>query len=458
MASSWTLPPSLRRRELWPTRDRVEWYERQRARDEEGGRYDWRSQARAKQWPPDGSWHVWLVLAGRGFGKTRTGAEWVRMMVEQGQARRVALVGPTAADVRDVMVEGESGLLAVCPPWDRPVYEPSKRRLTWGNGAVATTFSADEPDRLRGPQHDLAWCDELASWRHPEAWDMLLFGLRLGRDPRVVVTTTPRPTKLIKQLVDDKGVVVVRGSTFENEANMAPTFFEQIRRRYEGTRLGLQELEAQILDDVPGALWTRTVLEETRVTTTPDLVRIVVGVDPAASDGEGAAETGIIVVGLGRDGHGYVLDDLSIRASPAGWAAQVIAGYHKFQADRIVAEVNQGGDMVEHTIRMVDAGAAVRQVRASRGKAVRAEPIAALYEQGRMHHLGVFADLEEQLCGWTPGEKSPDRCDALVWAATELMLGERAGMTVDPYLAGAGEALSMRERMLQRRKGYGDRD
>ena len=245
---------------------------------------------------------MWLLLAGRGFGKTRTGAELVRARVAARSARRIALVAPTAADARDVMVEGESGILAISPPWDRPRYEPSKRRLTWPNGAVATLYSADEPERLRGPQHDAAWCDELASWRYPEAWDMLMFGLRLGTDPRVVVTTTPRPTKLIRELLADPTVVVTRGTTYENRANLAPDFLEQIVRKYEGTRLGRQELEAEILDDVPGALWSRGVIEAARADSAPHFVRVVVAIDPAATSGEGADETGIIVAGKDEAG------------------------------------------------------------------------------------------------------------------------------------------------------------
>lgn len=390
---------------------------------EERAAYDWRRLARPNQLAPNGDWRVWLLLAGRGFGKTRTGAEYTRGEVEAGRVRRIALVGPTAADVRDVMVEGPAGMLAISPPWNRPKYEPSKRRLTWANGAQASLFSADEPDRLRGPQHDMAWCDELAAWRRPDAWDMLMLGLRLGKDPRCVVTTTPRPVAHVKALLAAKTTAITRGSTYENLDNLAPAFRDQIITQYEGTRLGRQELHAEILDDVPGALWQRGLLDDGRVTSFPDLVRIVVGVDPAASDNEGAAETGIIVAGVGKDGHGYVLDDMSLRASPAGWASQVVAAYHKYKADRIVAEKNNGGDMVSHTILTADHMAAVKQVWASRGKLTRAEPIAALYEQAKVHHVGLLAHLEDQLCGWVPGETSPDRLDALVWALTDLMLG-----------------------------------
>jgi len=287
--------------------------------------YDWPFWARHSQLPPPGDWRVWLLLAGRGFGKTRTGAELMRARVTARTARRVALVAPTAADARSIMVEGESGILAISPSWDRPRYEPSKRRLTWPNGAVATLYSADEPERLRGPQHDTAWCDELASWRHPEAWDMLMFGLRSGSDPRVVVTTTPRPTKLLRELAADRTVALTQGTTHENRANLAVHFLAQIVRKYEGTRLGRQEIEAEILDDVPGGLWSRGVVEAARVRSAPVLVRIVVSIDPAATSGEGADETGIIVAGKDGQGHGWVLADLSGRYPPIEWAKAAVA-------------------------------------------------------------------------------------------------------------------------------------
>lgn len=388
--------------------------------------YDWKFWARPKQLAPEGNWRTWLILAGRGWGKTRTGAEWVRGLVESGKAKRIALVAPTAADARDVMVEGESGILAIAPPWNRPVYEPSKRRLTWPNGAIATTYSADEPDRLRGPQHDAAWADELAAWRYPDAWDMLMFGLRLGKDPRVIVTTTPKPVKVIRDLVEDPTTVVTRGSTYENIANLAPAFVEQIIAKYEGTRLGRQELYAEILDDVPGALWSRAVIDGLRVKEALELRRIVVAIDPAVTSEEGSDETGIIVAGVGYDGHGYVLKDLACRASPNDWARRAVEAYYRYEADAIIGEVNNGGDLVETVIRTVDRNVPFKAVRASRGKAVRAEPVAALYEQGRVHHVGTFDVLEDQLCAITPdgyqGAGSPDRADALVWALTELML------------------------------------
>jgi phage terminase large subunit-like protein len=394
--------------------------------------YDWTFWARPTQVPPQGNWRVWLLLAGRGFGKTRTGAELVRARVAAYTARRLALVAPTAADARNVMVEGESGILAISPPWDRPRYEPSKRRLTWPNGAIATLYSADEPERLRGPQHDATWCDELGSWRYPEAWDMLMLGLRLGGDPRVVVTTTPRPTKLIRALIADPTAIVTRGTTYENRTNLAPGFLEQIIRKYEGTRLGRQELEAELLDDVPGALWSRGVIKAGRARAAPTLVRVVVAIDPAATSSEDADETGIIVAGKDGQGRGWVLADGSGRYRRAEWAKTAIAAYRAHRADRVVAEINNGGEMVEATLRVIDPNVPFRAVRASRGKLTRAEPVAALYEQGRVHHLGAFPQLEDQMCGFVPADpddsgprptgSSPDRVDALVWALTDLLI------------------------------------
>jgi phage terminase large subunit-like protein len=288
--------------------------------------YHWRYRARPEQLPPEGSWRVWLLMAGRGFGKTRCGAEWVRAEVKAGR-RRIALVGATAADARDVMVEGESGILAISPDPERPIYEPSKRRLTWPNGAVATTYSADEPERLRGPQHDAAWCDELGAWRYPQAWDMLMFGMRLGADPRTVVTTTPRPTKLIRDLVRDPTCVVTRGSSYENRGNLAPAFFDQIIRKYEGTRLGRQELEAELLEDTPGALWSHGLIEASRLRSAPEMTRVVVAIDPAVTSGEEADETGIVIAGKDNNGHAYVLADISGRYPPTEWARLAINAY-----------------------------------------------------------------------------------------------------------------------------------
>jgi predicted phage terminase large subunit-like protein len=387
---------------------------------------DWRIWARPSQLPPQGAWRVWLLLAGRGFGKTRSGAEWVRAQAESGAAERIALVAPTARDARLVMVEGESGLLAIAPGKRRPVFEPSKRQLTWPNGAVATLFSADEPDRLRGPQFDAAWCDELAAWRYPAAWDMLMMGLRLGTNPRVVVTTTPKPVKLIRALLASPDCAVTRGGTRENAKNLAPGFLAAILKQYDGTRLGRQELDAELLEDMPGALWSRDQIERARIDEAPVLRRVVVAIDPAASTGEEADETGIVVAALGQDSQGYVLDDLSGRFSPHDWASRALEAYRVHRADRIVAEVNNGGAMVEATSRVLDAGVSYKPVHASRGKLARAEPVAALYEQGRIHHVGAFPALEDQMCAFTGGPlahlASPDRVDALVWALSELML------------------------------------
>lgn len=382
--------------------------------------HDWKFWARPSQLPPDGTWRVWLLLAGRGFGKTRTGAEWVRAEAQSGRRGRLALVAPTAADARDVMVEGESGLLAIAPRGNRPEYEPSKRRLTWHNGAMATLYSADEPDRLRGPQHDGAWLDELAAWRFPETFDQLQFGLRLGSDPRIVVTTTPRPTQLIKQLVERPTTFTTTGTTYENVANLAPAFVDSIISRYQGTRLGLQEIEARILGDPEGALWKRDWIQ---TAVAPDLIRVVIGIDPAGSSSEQADETGIIIAGKGVDGNGYVLADRSCRLSPEGWASRAVAGFDQFSADRVVAEANFGGEMVQSVLRTVRSTLPFTAVHASRGKGIRAEPISSLYEQKRIFHCDAFPELEDQLCSWTPDSgKSPDRLDALVWALTWLML------------------------------------
>lgn len=370
---------------------------------------------------------MWLIMAGRGFGKTRCGAEWVHEQIRQGR-ERIALVGETKADVRDVMVEGESGILATAGR-NRPLYEPSKRRLTWPNGAIGVCYSGDEPDQLRGPQHDAAWLDELAKYRYAEeTWSNLDLGLRLGESPQAVITTTPRPVQIMRELVADELVTVTRGSTYDNLQNLAESFAKRIVERYEGTRLGRQELHAEILDDVVGALWSREMIDAHRLRETPPhFERIVVGVDPAVTSGEDADETGILVAGM-IGNRGYIVEDLSGQYTPQEWAIQAIKAYYKYNADRIVAEVNQGGDMVEHTIRTVDRNVSYKAVRAARGKILRAEPIAALYEQGRIHHCGTFAALEDQLCMYTHESRdSPDRLDALVWALTDLMIGKNDG-------------------------------
>jgi phage terminase large subunit-like protein len=389
----------------------------------------WRLTARPSQLPPSGD-ENWLILAGRGWGKTRTGAAYTNELAERRAARRIALIGPTAADCRDVMIEGPSGVLATAPAWCRPEYEPSKRKLTWPSGAIAHAFSSEEADRLRGPNFDFIWADELAAWNDAQqVWDMAMFCLRLGRRPRWLVTTTPKPLKLLKALVAREGrdLVVTRGSTYENEANLAPAFLEEIKARYEGTRLGRQELNAEILEDVQGALWTREMLDKARYRgTVPDLKRVVVAIDPSGTRGNDSGDSvGIVVAGVGVDGLGYVLSDETVKASPAIWGARAVAAYRKFKADRIIAERNFGGAMVEHVIRTVDSAIPYRDVTASRGKIARAEPIAALYEQGKVRHAGTFNELEDQLAAMTgdgfAGDGSPDRADALVWALTELM-------------------------------------
>jgi len=339
--------------------------------------------------------------------------------------------------------------MEICPPWNRPVYEPSKRRLTWPNGATATTYSADEPERLRGPQHDDAWADELASWRYPESWDMLMFGLRLGDNPQCVVTTTPKPVALVRDLVKREGidVAITRGSTYENRCNLAPAFFTQIVSRYEGTRLGRQEIHADVLDQAEGALWKREWFDAHRVTVAPPLRRITVNIDPAASNTTASDETGITATGVGEDGRGYLLADRSGRYSPDGWARAAISLWGELRANVIIAEKNNGGDMVTNTITMTarelaregvisTAFVPVETVWASQGKFARAEPVSALYEQGRISHVGTFAQLEDQCCTWEPngGERSPDRLDSLVWGFTELMV-ESIGPTVSPDIS-----------------------
>jgi predicted phage terminase large subunit-like protein len=390
----------------------------------------WLARARPNQLPPPGAWSIWMILSGRGWGKTRVLSEMANKWASSGQYRRMAIVAATAADARDVLVEGESGIMATAPDFCRPYYESSKRRLTWPNGAIATTYSAEEPERLRGPQADAAICDELGSWSHGTAtWDMLQFGLRLGKAPRTIIATTPRPTRLLRSLLarEGKGLVVTRGTSYENAANLAPGFFAEIVHKYEGTRLGRQELNAELLSDTPGALWSLETLDRTRRTAAPELARIVIAIDPAVSSHEGSDETGIIVAGKDGNGHGYVLEDLSGRYQPAEWARIAVEAYKQHSADRICAEVNQGGDLVETTIRTVDPNVPFTAVHATRGKYVRAEPVAALFEQGRVHLVGAFPRLEDQLTSFVPDldrgrAGSPDRCDSMVWALTELMV------------------------------------
>ncbi len=400
--------------------------------------FDWQIWARDDQLPPlhaapDQPWRTWLLLGGRGSGKTRAGAEWVRAVAlglwpGEPAAARIALVGPTQQHVRAVMVEGVSGLLAVHPPGQRPVLEISKGQLVWPNGSIAQFFSAEDPEGLRGPQFDAAWCDELGRWkRGHRAWDMLQFGLRLGALPRQAVTTTPRAGVLLKRIMADPATAVTRARTVDNAANLAPRFIQEVTRMYAGTALGRQELDGEVITERPDSLWQRKWVAEARIQIAPELRRIVVAVDPPVTATENADTCGIVVAGLGPDGRAYVLADRSLQGrDPATWARAVIAAYRDFAADRIVAEANQGGDLVVNVIRQVDANAPVKKVHASRGKFARAEPISALYAENRVVHVGEFPALENQMCDFGPEGlsegRSPDRVDALVWALTELML------------------------------------
>ena len=379
------------------------------------------------------AWTTWLMLGGRGAGKTRLGAEWVRALVQghppyvPPSARHIALVGETEHDVREVMIEGPAGLMRSTPRSERPQYTSSRKRLRWSNGAIAYVFSAEDPDQLRGPQFDAAWCDELAKWRNPDAvFDMLQFGLRLGERPRQLVTTTPRPIALIKRLVDDPRTAVTHASTHANRTYLAPAFFDAVIGRYEGTQLGRQEIDGEVIEERLGTLWKREVIERARVGEAPPLRRVVVGVDPPASAQEGADICGIVAAGIAEDGIVYVLADESQgRLSPAAWATKAIALYRRLEADAIIAEVNMGGDMVAQVFRQIDRTVPVRQVRATRAKFTRAEPVATLYSQGKVRHVGApMRALEDQMCDFgldgLSGGASPDRLDALVWAITAL--------------------------------------
>ncbi len=404
----------------------------------------WQSRARFDQLPPFrannlDAWSQWLVMGGRGAGKTRAGAEWVRAcaLAHEGFAKtpmsRIAIVGETMADVRDVMIEGVSGLLTIHSKWDRPTWEPSRRRLEWRNGVIAQCFSAEDPESLRGPQFEGAWLDEFGKWRHgQECFDMLQFGLRLGFHPRQIITTTPRPVALLKRLLDEGRSAVTRSPTRANAAHLSADFLETIRQRFEGTRLGRQELDGEIVEERADALWTRSMLECARVEAPPPLRRIVVAVDPPAASHKRADACGIVAVGLDAEGILYVLaDDTLGAARPHAWAQKAVALYHRLEADALVAEVNQGGDMVAAVIAEADASVPVRRVRATRGKFLRAAPVAQLYEQGRVRHAGAFAKLEDEMCDFAAGGlsngRSPDRLDALVWAVTELALTKQAG-------------------------------
>ncbi|MDE2412434.1 MAG: DNA-packaging protein [Sphingomonadales bacterium] len=406
-------------------------------------RHHWELWARREQLPPPGDWRTWLVMAGRGFGKTRAGAEWVRALVQRHADARIALVGASLGEVRAVMVEGESGLLAVCPPDRAPQFEPSLRRLTWANGAQATLYSALEPESLRGPQHSHAWCDELAKWdnasgRAARTWDNLQMGLRLGERPRALVTTTPRAVPLLRRLHDAAGedLIVTHGATEANADNLPARFIRDVRREYGDTLLGRQELDGKLIAEIDGALWTRALLEACREpAASSPAARTVIGVDPPASSGGDAC--GIVVCAAGEDGVARVLADCSVeKASPEKWARAVARAAEARQADRVVAEANQGGAMVASVLRAADLSLPLKLVHAAQGKVARAEPVAALYEAGRARHCGQFPALEDELCGLIAGGRyegpgrSPDRADALVWALTELVIKRPASLRV----------------------------
>lgn len=428
-----------------------EWFASLSEKDLEFLEYDWRFWARPEQVAPEGDWQTWVYLAGRGAGKTRSAAEWVRENVcgdtplAAGKYSRVALVAETAADARDVMIEGPSGLLKIHEASFRPVYEPTKRRVTWPNGATAITYSAEDPDQLRGANNDAAWCDELAKWRTSrdegrsketgksrgeEAFDMLQMTLRLGPHPRQVITTTPRPIPLLRQILRDPATVVTKGSTYDNAANLAPGFIDSVKARYEGTRLGRQELNAEILEDIPGAMWSIEMIEGAlKKVPIPDLARVVVAVDPSGTRGmeDSGDWIGIMAAGRGVDGRYYVLGDWSCKLSPSGWGRRAVDCYQHFGADAIIGEKNFGGAMVEAVIRTADPNVPYKDVSASRGKILRAEPIASLYEQQRVTHCEPFLELEAQMMAMTHtgfmGDGSPDRLDACVHAITELAFG-----------------------------------
>jgi phage terminase large subunit-like protein len=411
-------------------------------------RYNWRFWARPEQLAPqsttDGKpWNNWLINAGRGFGKTRAGVEWCREQVMLGK-RRIIAVAATNSDIERVMVKGESGFLAVCWSGDKtakgvpmgyPEWSPTKRTLTWANGAQVTFFSAEEPERLRGPQGDAAWCDELCAWNKDRGtWDMLQFCLRLGKHPQTCITTTPKPTKLLREILKNPKTVVTTGGTYDNAANLASTYLEAVKAQYEGTRLGRQELFAEILDEATGALWNRELLSQCEFETddpvafSERLARVIVSVDPAITANAESDLTGIIVAGVDINGICYVLEDATDRFTPEGWATKAYELYTKYSADRVVAERNQGGDMVRHTLHTVDPSLPVRLVHASRGKYARAEPVSALYERARVKHIRGLDELEDQMVQWEPlgSIGSPDRLDALVWAITDLALGGMA--------------------------------
>lgn len=392
-------------------------------------KYNWLSNARQSQCLPKGNdWQTWLILAGRGFGKTRTGAESVRHLIETNQARHIGLIGQSLVEAASVMVLGESGLMNVFPPHERPIFKSGQQKIFFKNGAVATLFGGNSPERLRGPQFDLVWIDEFAKFKNPEElFDQMMMGLRLGTSPKCLITTTPRPSSLLEKIMKDPKTVITRGSTFDNADNLAASYIAQMKSTYAATRLGAQELYAEILTEREGALWNRSLIRY-QTPIDENWRRIVIAIDPATTHHEQSDETGIMVVGLHDDGFVYVLEDLSGRLPPTEWGTRVTEAYWRYKADRVVAEVNKGGDLVERVVKSIDPHVAYKAVRATRGKVVRAEPIASLYEQGKVFHIRPLTLLETQICEYIPNRtaKSPDRMDALVWAITDLMLAREA--------------------------------
>lgn len=393
------------------------------------GLHDWRFWAHPAQLPPDPAehdWTTWVFIGGRGSGKTRAGAEWIRALVDEArEPLRIALVAESYSEARMTMIEGVSGLLNIGPAESRPQFLPSLRELRWANGSIAQIFSSEDPDGMRGPQYHAAWSDEASKWRHgADTWAMLQMGLRLGERPRQVVTTTPKPVKHLREILGEPGTVVTHATSYDNRANLAPAFFAHIVKRYEGTALGRQELNGELIEEIEGALFKRSLIEAARQRKAPELERIVVAVDPPVTAGEDADECGIIIAGVAQ-GEAFVMADRSAQGlSPMAWASRVVEAAREFEVDRVVVEVNQGGDLVETLLRQIDPVLPVRQVRAMRGKAVRAEPVAALYERGLVHHVGGLPVLEDQLANFSPGGAGrDDRLDALVWAITDLMLG-----------------------------------
>jgi len=384
---------------------------------------DWKFNARKEQLIPEGDWATWLIMTGRGWGKTRTGAESVIESVRFGGVSRIHLIGRTVGDVRSVMIDGESGIVNCSPANFRPLYEPSKRLLTWPNGAVALTFSSDTPEALRGPQCELIWADEVGSWnRGGYTWSMAMFGLRLGRRPRAIITTTPRPKKFLRKIVSNPRTLITRGSTKENRANLSPIFMEQIFEEYGGTSMGRQELEGELLDEMPGAIFTRKSIDDNRCSNVPDLVRVVIAVDPAVTSHERSNESGVVICGIDENSHFYILDDLSSVAPPDQIMATAVRLYHENMADCIVVEVNQGGDLWRKIINQIDPTVSIQEVRASKGKFTRAQPISSRFEQGKVHFCKAMTELEDQLCNFVPGsgDNDDDRLDAMVWGITEL--------------------------------------